>query len=419
MVLPNSQKMKKTVSAPPYPYETMLALSSMGYDFSQAIADVIDNSIDAGSSKIDIASYSDEGSADSAYLLVMDNGAGMNQDRLHTAMTLGGTSSGVGALGKFGMGMKTASLSQCDRLVVCSKFSGQIHGLAWDMDALEKTNKWDMEVLDEDSLPLPATEFLTSVRTGTVVVWRKIKSVRELNERNAVQVLDKEALHARRYLEMIFHRYLSGEQGARKITMTFNGKKLIPWDPFCRDQKNTRNLGDVAFKVPEAGKSSVVVRPFLLPSQDGFSSSEAFNLGAGIRKWNDMQGFYFYRNNRMVDYSGWNWMRAKDEKTKFLRVAIDYDVNPKMDSLMKINVAKQTASIPASVRDEIKEYLSKWAVLARKAYPTTRGVSEENKSKKYSLLQVEKLLQHVATSGEKPVVSSLFSKLRKSQHIAE
>jgi len=391
----------------------------MGYDFSQAIADVVDNSIDAGSSRIDIASYSDEGSADSAYLLVMDNGAGMNQDRLHIAMTLGGTNSSAGALGKFGMGMKTASLSQCDRLVVCSKFSGQIHGLAWDMDALEKTNKWDMEVLDEDSLPLPATEFLTSVRAGTVVVWRKIKSVRKLNEKNAVQVLDKEALHARRYLEMIFHRYLSGEQGARKIAMTFNGKKLVPWDPYCRDQKNTRNLGDVAFRVPEAGKSSVVVRPFLLPSQDGFSSSEAFNLGGGIRKWNDMQGFYFYRNNRMVDYAGWNWMRAKDEKTKFLRVAIDYDVNETMDSLMKINVAKQTASIPPSIREDIKEHLSKWAVLARKAYPTTRDVSERDKSKKYSLLQVEKLLQHVATSGEKPIVSSLFSKLRKTQHITE
>jgi hypothetical protein len=315
--------------------------------------------------------------------------------------------------------MKTASLSQCDRLVVCSKHSGKIHGLAWDMDVLEKTNKWDMEVLDEDALPLPAIEFLTSVRAGTVVVWRKIKSVRKLNEKNAVQVLDKEALHARRYLEMIFHRYLCGEQGAKKIAMTFNGKKLVPWDPFCRDQKNTRNLGDVAFRVPEAGKSSVIVRPFLLPSQDGFSSSEAFNLGAGIRKWNDMQGFYFYRNNRMVDYAGWNWMRSKDEKTKFLRVAIDYDVNETMDSLMKINVAKQTASIPTSVREDIKEHLSKWAVLARKAYPTTRDVSERDKSKKYSLLQVEKLLQHVATSGEKPVITTLFSKLRKTQHISE
>lgn len=410
--------MKKTVSAPPYPYETMLALSSMGYDFSQAVADVVDNSIDAGATGVDIRSHSDEGSPDSAYLLVMDNGTGMDANRLQLAMTLGGTNSDSDTLGKFGMGMKTASLSQCDRLVVCSKHSGKIHGLCWDIDVLKKTNKWVMEVVDEDVLPLPALEYLTSIRSGTVVVWRKIKSVRELNDKNATQVLDREALHTRRYLEMIFHRYLSGEQGVRKINMSFNGRKITPWDPFCRDQKNTRNLGDVAIKVPEAGKSSVFVRPFLLPSQDGFSSSEAFNLGAGIRKWNDMQGFYFYRNNRMVDYSGWNWMRAKDEKTKFLRVAIDYDVNPKMDSLMKINVAKQTASIPASIRDEIKEHLSKWAVLARKSYPTTRGVSEENKSKKYSLLQVEKLLQYVATSGEKPIVTSLFSKLRKTHHIS-
>jgi hypothetical protein len=89
-----------------------------------------------------------------------------------------------------------------------------------------------------------------------------------------------------------------------------------------------------------------------------------------------------------------------------------------MDSLMKINVAKQTASIPESVREDIKEHLSKWAVLARKAYPTTRDVSEGDKSKKYSLLQVEKLLQHVATSGEKPIVTSLFTKLRKTQHIS-
>jgi hypothetical protein len=410
--------MKKTISAQPYPYETMLALSSMGYDFSQAVADVIDNSIDSGASEIEIRSYPNEGSPDSAYILVMDNGSGMDHKRLQIAMTLGGTNSGDDTLGKFGMGMKTASLSQCDRLVVCSKISGRIHGLCWDMDVLKKTNKWVMQVIDEDALPLPAQEFLTSVRTGTVVVWRKIKSVRDLNEKNAIQFIDREALHTRRYLEMVFHRYLSGEQGARKIVMTFNSKKLSSWDPFCRDEKNTRNLGDVSFKVPEAGKSKVIVRPYLLPSQDGFSSSEAFNLGAGIRKWNDMQGFYFYRNNRMVDYAGWNWMRAKDEKTKFLRVAIDYDVNKKMDSLMRINVAKQTASIPTVVREEIKEHLSKWAVLARKAYPTTRLITDENKSKKYSLIQVEKLLQHVATSGEKPIVTSLFSKLRKTQHIS-
>ena len=410
--------MKKTISAPPFPYETMHALSSMGYDFSQAVADVIDNSIDAGASKIEIASFSDEGSPDSAYLLVMDNGAGMDPKRLHVAMTLGGTSSGAGALGKFGMGMKTASLSQCDRLVVCSKSSGRIHGLAWDMDILEKTKKWDMELVDEDALPLPAVEFLTSVKKGTVVVWRKIKSVRGLKEKNATRLIDRESLHARRYLEMIFHRYLAGESGARKVGMIFNGKKLAPWDPFCRDQKNTRNLGDVNLKVPDAAKSFLSIKPYLLPSQDGFTSPEAFTHGAGIRKWNDMQGLYFYRNNRMVDYAGWGWMRAKDEKTKFLRISVDYDVNAEMDELMKINVAKQTASIPLSLRDEIKELISKWAVIARKTYPTTRSETEENKSKKYSLIQVEKLLVQVATSGECAVINGLFAKLKKNLHIS-
>lgn len=413
--------MHKKISAPPFPYETMLALSSMGYDFSQAVSDVLDNSIDAGSTKVEIVVSHDEESASDPYILIMDNGEGMNYEKLIEAMTLGGSSSSIDSLGKFGMGMKTASLSQCDRLtVVTKKPRCGISGLVWDMTTLKKEKKWEMEVVSETVLPVSARQFLSSVTSGTVILWEQIKLLKGLNRRNITQLLDREVLHTRRYIEMVFHRYLSGEGDAGKVIMQCNAKKLIAWDPFCRSEKNTRNLGDQ--KVYVVGKNtkpenSITLRPFLLPSQDKFSSPEAFTAGAGIRKWNDMQGFYFYRNNRMVDYASWTWMRAKDEKTKFLRVAVDYDVNELMDSKLKINVSKQSASIPDSVRDDIKEYLSRWSVIARKEYPTTRDEPPSEKQKKYSLLQVETMLMHVSSNSDSETVKKLFAKVRKTLHL--
>ena len=116
------------IEAPPLPYETMAALRSIGYKFPQALADVVDNSIDAGSSEIKLEVMAHPESAADSYVLLMDDGVGMTHDQLVKAMQLGGSNSSAESLGKFGMGMKTASLSQCERMLVGSLKDGDLYG---------------------------------------------------------------------------------------------------------------------------------------------------------------------------------------------------------------------------------------------------------------------------------------------------
>lgn len=133
--------------------------------------------------------------------------------------------------------------------------------------------------------------------------------------------------------------------------MLMNQRVIVsPWDPYCANEPNREEVGTVHLSVENASGviGRVTFSAVLLPSQDKFSSSSAFHQAAGVYKWNDMQGFYFYRNDRLVDFGGWSHMRAKDEKSKFLRIAVDYTVNPAMDEEMDVNVSKQTASIPAA-----------------------------------------------------------------------
>jgi hypothetical protein len=189
---------------------------------------------------------------------------------------------------------------------------------------------------------------------GTVVLWEGLDRVFDYRlpsgaaARHGFEALASDA-HA--HLSMVFHRFLAGEaRHHRRMAMTLNGARVDPWDPYARSEPHTRQLTPqwVTLTSEDGEVSRILVRPYVLPPQERFSSASAHARTAGPQRWNRQQGFYFYRNDRLIQAGGWSRLRTLDEHTKLARVAIDLPVGS--DELFGVNVAKMRVSIPPGLR---------------------------------------------------------------------
>jgi hypothetical protein len=375
----------KTLKANPGAKRLMESLRNMGYDSSTAIADLVDNSIVADASEIRIEILPKQDSRPAA-ILVADNGKGMDKDNLHEAMRFGAFQEySADDLGKYGLGLKTASLSQCRTLTVSSKpKSGRDtrslrHCMRWDVDHVYETDDWDLLVPSDNELEDWEKEILNdgiSHENGTVVLWTNLNealpllSSRDASEREKflAQLITEVSAH----LRMVFHRFIQGSvTGRRKLDIYVCGERLLPWDPFCRGE-DTNELNIVKLPVvsmdPDGSKlrGNVAISPFVLPREDEFSSPAAWRDASGPRGWNQQQGFYFYRNNRLLQAGGWSRLRSVDEHTKLLRVAVDFTGD--LDGAFSINITKMKAGIPADIKERLGNHVSTWTKTARIRY---------------------------------------------------
>jgi anti-sigma regulatory factor (Ser/Thr protein kinase) len=348
----------------------MASLRDIGYDAAGAVADLVDNSVDAGAAHVHITVRAD---GPDSWVRVADDGLGMSAGRLDEAMRYGSRCTyGERALGHFGLGLKTASLSQCRQLTVASRRTPRARFTIrrWDLDEVLRRDSWDLQTLTQRRAPAPLTDALPP-RAGTVVLWEKLdrllpkRPTAGLTER----VLDNVADDIARHLEMVFHRFLSGEayDGRQRLLIELNGRALEPWDPFARDEPRTQALppqqldgGD-----REAG-FSVDVRPYVLPSQQAFSSSEAHRRAAGPNRWNRHQGFYIYRRDRLIQAGGWNRLRTLDEHAKLARIAVDLPLG--REDVFAVDVAKMRVVIPEELRPGLRAIASAAVAVAQERY---------------------------------------------------
>ncbi len=346
------------------------SLRDMGYDFTTAVADVVDNSIEAKSSVVRIDVVWD---GENSHVLIADNGTGMSAATLREAMRFGAERDYESEdLGKFGLGMKTASMSQCSKLTVASRQNDKradIAAYCWDIGHVTDTNRWEI-------LPVASQNLIPEVRqhlketTGTVVIWEKLDRILgyklpegEFARKNLMAMCRELEEH----LAMVFHRFLAGEVRGKKLSIYINNNKIVPWDPFARSENSTQKLEELSIRVEgEYAKSDIVIEPFVLPPQSKFSSGEAHARASGPNKWNRQQGFYIYRADRMIQSGGWSNIRTLDEHLKLARVALSF--SPRIDDAFKINVAKMRVVLPASVRDDITRAISPLTSLANKIY---------------------------------------------------
>ncbi len=348
------------------------SLRDMGYEFPAAVADLVDNSIEAKASVVRIdVSWNGEHS----HVQIADNGKGMTASDLREAMRYGAEREyDTEDLGKFGLGLKTASLSQCSKLTVASRWNPNrvdINAYCWDFDHIEATNRWEILPVASQALHPEVREHLKET-AGTVVIWERLDRVlgyKRPDGEHARKHLMVMCRELEEHLAMVFHRFLAGEVRGKKLSIYLNNNKIVPWDPFARSEAATQKLDDVAIRVEsENAKTDVILEPFVLPAQSKFSSPEAHARASGPRKWNLQQGFYIYRADRMIQSGGWSGIRTLDEHLKLARVALNF--SPRLDEAFKINVPKMRVNLPASIRDDVSKALAPVFRLANSAYRT-------------------------------------------------
>lgn len=367
---------RSTVEVIPSARRLIRSLRDVGYDFKHAVADLVDNSIAAGASSVAIDMRFD---GNESFLRIADNGAGMNGTTITEAMRFG-TERDYEAdeLGKFGLGLKTASLSQCSRLTVASRTdraARRIEVRQWDLAHVEKSNRWEIIDVPTGDRPDVLIEPLQDT-AGTVVLWELLDRVLgykvpwgERARNGFLRLADELDQH----LGMVFHRFLSGEARRRKkLRITLNGTSVEAWDPFATDEKATLQLPGKQLEIHgDEGPGLVACTPYILPRQDQFSSLKAFNRYAGPRKWNYQQGFYIYRADRLIQSGGWSYLRTADEHTKLARVALDFW--PDLDSAFDLNVAKARVNLPADLRAQLQPIVEQVVKQARTVYSTRPG----------------------------------------------
>lgn len=345
------------------------SLRDIGYDFSSAVADLIDNSISAGAGKIRVHMEFD---GESSRVFICDDGHGMSVNGALEALRFGSRRDyELGDLGRYGLGLKTASLSQGRSVSVVSRSSRmkepQIQRL--DLDVIAERDDWIIMVPRADAGTIRARELLAG-DPGTVVIWEKLDRILPAKQSTggwAKRRFDGLREKLKTHLSMVFHRFLAGEGSARQIEIWVDDEQLVAWDPFQRQETETKELGPEAFEVVVgelAGK--VNLRRFILPSRNAFSSSEAFDAASGPLKWNRQQGLYIYRANRLVQWGGWGGTRAVDEHTKLARASIDFDTD--LDDAFNINVAKMRVALPPQLKQMLSRPVSELCILANNAY---------------------------------------------------
>jgi hypothetical protein len=345
------------------------SLRDIGYDFAAAVADIVDNSVMAGATHVDV---SIEFAGEESYVVISDDGEGMTSNGLVEALRYGSRRSyGRSDLGRYGLGLKTASLSQCRSVTVATcrrSVPSRVHVRTLDLDLIAELDEW----LVVEPLTAPvierSVERLAS-EPGTVVIWRKLDRV--LPEKRpdggwARRRLAAMAAKTAEHLAVVFHRYLEGADGGGLI-LTVNGQKVEPWNPFAPSEPTTAELPLQRFELSVGDVSgSVTLRRFVLPARDEFSSHEEFERYSGQLNWNRQQGIYIYRAGRLVQWGGWNGIRGIDEHTKLARAALDFDTD--LDSVFNINVAKMRVTLPPQIRQMLERPINELCAHADDRY---------------------------------------------------
>ncbi|MBC3539575.1 ATP-binding protein [Rufibacter sediminis] len=393
----------ETASAEPEAVSMIETFRAIGYNLETAIADIIDNSISAGAKNIWI-DFDYKGA--STWLAIKDDGHGMDNEELIKAMRPGSKNPNeeraAQDLGRFGLGLKTASFSQCRKLTVISKYKNSTPVYwTWDLDYVAEARKWNLIKYDPGEDVLSQINSLTS---GTFVIWNNLdRIVQSLHSDDKVglekflQIMD----HVKRHLAMIFHRYIE----SKKVKIWFQTREVKPWDPFLMSEPSTQKFPEDPLQ-----NGKVKLRGYVLPHKSKLTDTK-FREAEGPKGWNAHQGFYIYRKDRLLLAGDWLGMFRKEEHFKLARISVDLPNN--LDASWQIDIKKSVARPPLILRDQLKAYASKIRAQAVDVYRHKGKVLQRKYgSTQYQPVWVEKLRhgkRFYEINQEHPFVSHLLS----------
>jgi hypothetical protein len=351
------------VALPPFAPVLLESMRAIGYETAAAVADLIDNAITAKAGRVQIRF--DPGNPRA--LAIIDDGQGMSASELADAMRHGSRSPhddrAQDDLGRFGLGLKTASMSQCRRLTVVTRKDGETSGMTWDLDEVARHEDWLAGVLDADDIEqVPFVAYLLGQASGTMVVWEKLDRL-AAGDPGTGAVLSARMGEVADHLALVYHRYLQGRPP--RLVIEINHLVLGSIDPFLE--------GAGSLAGPEESLTidghRVALRAYTLPHISRLTKSQIEAAGGeqGLRR---QQGFYVYRGQRLIVWGTWFRLFRQEELTKLTRVRVD--VPNALDHLWSLDIKKSAASPPQLIRERLKSLVPTMVRPSRNAH-TYRG----------------------------------------------
>ncbi len=374
----------------PSPSRLVESLRDTGYTYQAAFADIVDNSIAAGASHIEVDIEESIFSND-VTVSFFDNGAGMSEENLINAMRYGSERRpSPKSLGKFGMGLKTASTAFCKKLTVISKQNDAIFARCWDINEIKKQDKWLLITpsISEYAAQIDKLKNIASGGSGTVVIWEDVdRLVTNSGSDYGAQAIAFLKKEIKDHLSATFGKFLIGRESfktnqssaasAPDISLSINGERLSGWDPTGKflntpEEPDRVLIEQKVHKVMLSGGRSAKfeLNGYVLPNKNKMTEAEI----QAVRFSNDNQGFYIYREDRLIIGGGWpHRLFSQDSHTNLLRVELNFD--HELDDYFEIDIRKSKVNFPIKIRTTLKEALAPWRNQAQSRYRTNKPES--------------------------------------------
>jgi hypothetical protein len=417
----------QTEVADPNPEYLIKSIAEQGYSLESSLADLLDNSVSARANKIEVLIKMEQ---EPFTLFIADNGNGMDEETLKASMQFPSNSPekerNVSDLGRFGLGMKTASFSQTRCFTVLSRKKGTKYfsGRTWDVNHLKQVGKWRLIVNTQEEITKLIQQYHTlseshlkrfeNFEANTIVVWNGLyKFENYLEEDNRQSALKKQITEVTSdYLSLVFHRYMERKTSPLKIRI--NNNLIEPFNPF---PTTIADLRPIEFKQKHFSTDTIKIEGFILPSRSIDESQNISLWTTKNRSLMDMEGIYIYRADRLIHFGGWNGLIKKAPRLQLARLRVD--IGNSVDHLLHLNVAKSQIEIPHELKVSFEKYIEELKIQAEREF-FNRGIRrfssnhnednvqlfERKASSKGTLLEV---------NNSFPLLKSLMSELKKEQ----
>lgn len=384
------------------------SLRDIGYTFEIAVADVLDNSIAASAKTIRIQALAEPEPS----FAMFDDGIGMDSAELVEAMRLATRGPqelrGKDDLGRFGLGLKTASFSQCQKLTVISKKQGKVSARCWDLKLLAERNKWILITPDDETFAsLPMYDELVGSPRGTLVVWENLD---RYTSKTFVGEIDK----LRRHVALVFHRFLEGLSPSKRLKIHINNNEVKPFNPFNPDHKATQQLAEESIKI---GGSKITIQPFVLPHHSKLSQQD-YERYATEEGYTKSQGFYLYRANRLLVYGTWWGLHRAIDAHKLVRIKIE--ISNDQDRIWGIDIKKSSATPIPEIRGDLSRIIKQVTEKGSRTY-SGRGKKIRDKSviRFWQMLVSSDGQIRFALNDEHPLYTDLAAKQANTEPLKE
>jgi hypothetical protein len=412
---------------PPNPEYLIKSIAEQGYSLETSLADLIDNSVSADAGHVEIIINTDE---EPFILFLADDGNGMDEETLKKSMHFPSSFlenvRSIKDLGRFGLGLKTASFAQSRKFTVLSRTKGtdRFYGRTWDVDFLKKSEKWRIIVNTEDEIRELLDQYNALSHTflnrpenfeaNTIVVWHSLYKFEEYLDEESRRATIKHQISeiTTEYLSLVFHRFL--ERKSNALIIRVNNRVILPFNPFPGEE----DFRSIPNKQRWLKEDVVKMEGFILPSRSIDESREYGSVWATkSRGLMDLEGIYVYRANRIIVFGGWNDVIRKSPILRLARLRVE--VGNKVDHLFHLNVAKSQIVIPFDLKSAFLRYVVQLKAEAEREY-YNRGIQQFAKKGKKDNLQ---LFEKKATSkgvaleinADFPLLRSLRSGLNNEQ----